>query len=294
MKIKKKKSKPLAKVIRKEVEIVASYSGKIETGKFSNENPFFSLKEVWSGDINQDFIDTRQKTLSQMCYDKFSECEQRSFIDKIQESRKDIRFYPIGKEIYPSVTSIINWDSDFEENTKHIPKNQMREYAARGTIIHIQISHFLKTKEWKEAKDIPETYPYRLIIKKGELGLSFDGYDFRGFFEKYPFEIIQTDGKVINNEHKYAGTYDIKCKMNNIITLCDVKTGSNIDKVNAFQQLTAYAKCIGNEDVKQIVIIPLNNTTKQGFSQPAIEPDMEKYFPLFLENRKMFRERFGI
>lgn len=276
------------------VEIVASYSGKIATGRFENCAPFFSLKETWTGPLDDATISHRQKQLSVLCTEKFEECERRELIAKIQEDRKDIRFYPIGTEVYPSVTSIINWDNDFEEKTNHISPEEMRQYAARGTIIHKQVSIFLETGEWKEPKDIPELYLYRIILKKGSLQLGLEGYDFRGFYEKYPFKKIATDQVVSNSEHKYAGTYDIKGTLDGVVTLFDVKTGSGINKANAFQQLTAYARCKGNEDVKQLMIIPLNNTTKQGFSAPAVEVGTDKYWNAFLENRKNFAERYGV
>lgn len=278
----------------KEVEICASYSGKIATGRFENCSPFFSLKETWTGPLDDATISIRQKQLSVLCEEKFSEVEKRELIAKIQEDRKDIRFYNIDNEMFPSVTSIINWDNDFEEKTQHITPDEMRQYAARGTIIHKQVSIFLDTGEWKEAKDIPELYLYRVILKKGSLGLSMDGYDFRGFYEKYHFTKINTEQIVVNKELKYAGRYDVKGVLDNVVTLFDVKTGSSINKASAFKQLTAYAHTPGNEDVKQLVIVPLNNTTKQGFSAPAIETDVEKYWPAFKEDRKMFESRYGV
>ena len=286
----KKSLKP--KVIT--TEICSSYSGKISTSKFENCSPFFSLKETWTGQLDDATISIRQKQLSVLCEEKFSEVEKRELIAKIQEDRKDIRFYNIGNESFPSVTSIINWDNDFEEKTQHITPDEMRQYAARGTIIHKQVSIFLETGEWKDPKDIPELYLYRVILKKGSLGLSMDGYDFRGFYEKYPFKKIATEQVVFNKEFKYAGTYDIKGLLDGVVTLFDVKTGSSINKSAAFKQLTAYAHTQGNEDVKQLVIVPLNNTTKQGFSAPAIEIDIEKYWPAFKEDRKMFKERYGV
>ncbi|NCB43076.1 MAG: hypothetical protein EOM59_10710 [Clostridia bacterium] len=275
-------------------EICSSYSGKISTSKFENCAPFFSLKETWTGPLTDIDISVRQKQLSVLCEEKFQEVEKRELIAKIQEDRKDIRFYPIGNEMYPSVTSIINWDNDFEEKTKHITQEEMRQYAARGTIIHKQVSVFLDTGEWLDPKDIPELYLYRVILKKGSLGLSMDGYDFRGFYAKYPFKRIATEQIVVNKEYKYAGRYDIKGNMDGAITLMDVKSGSSINKTMAFKQLAAYAHCPGNEDVKQLMIIPLNNSTKQGFSTPAIETDVEKYWPAFKEDRKMFKERYSI
>ena len=181
----KKQAKPKVQSI----EICASYTGKISVAKWENISPFFSVKETRIGHMTDEEIAIRQKQLSVICETRFDDVSKRELIAKIQEDRKDIRFYPIGNESYPSVTSIINWDNDFEEKTQHITPDEMRQYAARGTIIHKQVSIFLDTGEWKEPKDIPELYLYRVILKKGSLGLSMDGYDFRGFYEKYNFSI---------------------------------------------------------------------------------------------------------
>lgn len=269
------------------VEIVASYSGKIATGRYENEAPFFSLKEAWSGMADEEFIkeftEARQSILSNMCYKKFSECEQRALIDKIKEQRKDIRFY--GD--YPSVTSIIGWDEDW-----YITPEQLVQYGARGTIIHKQAEIFLTEGVWKEPKDIPEIYTQMVILKKGSLGLSLDGYDFPAFMTKNPMEIVSTETKVLNDEHRYGGRQDFKAKYKDKVYICDIKTGS-INKTKCFKQLSAYANCPGNEDVQGLMIVPLNSTTQQGYSKAVIEEDVNRYFPMFLDDRKSFTERFG-
>ena len=115
----------------KETEIVASYSGKIATGRFENAAPFFSIKETWT-DVDEEFVQSRQKALHGMCYERFAECEKREIADRIKEQNRHFRFYQINNEQFPSVTSIIGWDADF-----FIPQEQLIQYGARGTIIHI-------------------------------------------------------------------------------------------------------------------------------------------------------------
>ena len=268
-------------------EIVVSYSGKISTGKFENSSPFFSIKESWK-DIDRGFLENRQKELYNICYERFIECERREIADRIKEQRKDIRFYEHKGEQFPSVTSVINWDKDL-----FVSMEQLAQYGARGTILHKQAELFLKTGKVIEPKDIPEIYPDFVILKKGSLGLSLDMYNFPAFFEKHKFDVIELEKTVVNEEHKYAGRCDIKGIYNGKVTLFDIKTGT-IEKIKAFEQLSAYAKSSGNEDVVQLMIIPLNNTTQQGFSKPEICDDFEKYWSLFLQDRKHFYERFGI
>lgn len=272
---------------KQSTEIVASYSGKISTGRWENESPFFSIKEVWT-DVDKEFVSIRQKTLHGLCYERFAECEKRSIADRVKEQFKHLRFYQINNEQFPSVTSIIGWDKDF-----FIPQDQLIEYAARGTIIHKQVEIFLKTNEWPDPANIPEVYPEYVILKKGSLGLTLDGYDFQGFYEKYPFEVLKTETQVFNLEYRYAGRSDIKGVFDGKKSIFDIKTGT-INEEECFKQISAYAKADGNEDVEQMVIVPLNSTTKQGYSKPKVETDIDKYFELFKRDRKLFKQRFSL
>lgn len=272
---------------KQSTEIVASYSGKIATGRFENAQPFFSIKESWT-DVDEDFVKSRQKLLHGLCYERFAECEKREVADRVKEQYKHLRFYQVNNQQYPSVTSIIGWDQDF-----FIPQEQLIQYGARGTIIHKQVEHYLKTNEWPNPQDIPEIYPEYVALQKGSLGLTLDGYNFVDFYKKYPFEFVKTETQCFNTEHLYAGRFDIKGLYDDKVTIFDVKTGS-IDKEKCFKQLAAYAYANGNENVEQMMVIPLNNTTKQGFSKPIISEDIEQYFELFKRDRRLFKDRFGL
>jgi len=273
----------------KQIEIAASYSGTISSGKYENEKPFFSLKETYDNVEDKDFAEKRLKELANICRGKFEEIEKRSQIEKLVKIREDLRFYDIGSLQYPSVTSIISWDKDF-----FIDPIDLKQYAARGTIIHKQVERFLLTQQWPNPKEIPEIYPEYVIVTKGALNLSLDDVDFRGFYEKYPFIASIHEQTVYNTEHLYAGRYDIKGKYNGKITIFDVKTTGSVNKTECMKQLSAYAHCEGNEDVEQLCLIHLNKKTKQGFSAPIIEENVEKYWHLFLDDRKKFKQRFGV
>lgn len=279
------KKKALIKPSLLETEITVTYSGTINTGNYANEKPLFETKEKWSGDLPEGFVELRQQLLFDKCYEKFAECERRSLLDLIKKKRKDIRFY---EGHLPSVTSIINWDADF-----YVTPDELLEYAARGTVVHAQCRIYLETGEWLDPKDIPEVYTQMVTLKKGRLKLSLDGYNFRGFKAKNPFDAIQTEKTVFNRELGYAGTQDIKYKRGNVIGLADIKTGSP-DKVKAMKQLSAYAACAGNEDVEELTIIPLNCTTQQGWSKPVIEEDPKRFLPMFIDDLNAFKERFSL
>jgi hypothetical protein len=272
---------------RKEIEIVASFSGKIATGKFENEQPFYSIKETWT-DVEDQFIQIRQKELEDMCYSRFLAVEERSIVEKIRAQRADMRFYTKDGKQYPSVTSIIGWDADM-----FVAPAQLLQYAARGTILHRQAEIYMLTKQWVDPKDIPELYPEYVIVTKGDLGLRFDDVDFRAFYEKHPIEPIETEVKLFNDEYRYAGRSDLFGLYEGKPTMCDIKTGSAVDKEYAFKQLAAYSKCMPVQP-EQMMVIHLNGKTKQGFSAPIISDKIEEYFQLFLKDRKAFRNRFGI
>lgn len=277
----------MAEPTKQSTEIVSSYTGTISTSRFENAKPFFSIKETWT-DADEEFVQQRQKLLHGLCYERFAECEKREVADRVKEQFKHLRFYQINNEQFPSVTSIIGWDTDF-----FIPQDQLIEYAARGTIIHKQVEIYLKTKEWVAPENIPEVYPEYVILKKGSLGLTLDGYDFQAFYEKHPFEVLKTETQVFNLEYRYAGRADIKGIFDGKVSILDIKTGS-INEESCFKQLAAYARADGNEDVEQMVIIPLNSTTKQGYSKPKVETDIDKYFELFKRDRKLFKQRFSL
>jgi len=183
--------------------------------------------------------------------------------------------------------------------------DELSQYGARGTIIHKQIEIFLKTGEWKEPKNIPEIFPDWLTMANGNLALTLDGYDFRSFYKDYPFKVIDLEKTVLNHDLRYGGRLDIKCIIEStnkgkwekepvlfdVATILDIKTGT-IDKTKHLKQQTAYAKC--EIDVKQFGIIPLNATTKQGYSKPIVESDMEKYWTLFTSDRAKFKKRYGV
>lgn len=277
------------KPVLKEVEIVASYSGTISSGRFENEKPFYSLKEVWTGEPDNDFIVERQGVLQKMCYSRFAEVEKKSLVEKILKQRADLRFYQVGTNQYPSVTSVIGWDDDF-----FIDQMELTQYASRGTILHKQVELFLQSGKWVDPKDLPEVAADYVIVKKGSLGLALDDVDFQAYYKAHPFETILTEQKFINNTHRYAGRNDVKALYKGVVTLFDVKTGATVNKAKAFKQLAAYANCEGNEDVGQIGVIHLTNKNKCGFAKPIIDDNIERYFNLFLNDRKVFEQRFGL
>jgi len=279
------------KAMKRTIRVSASFGGKISTGSWENMSPNFSAEETFEveGDSLQ-VIDKRQKELHDLCYRQFQDVAHKATVERIEKEFKNIRFYtaPNGKK-YPSVTSIRDFDSAF-----FISDADLYEYAAQGNINDIRVKHFIKTGQWIEPMKLEACWPHCHTLKTGNLNLSLDCGDFPGFLAKYPIAEMVVGEPVFNNEYEYAGEPDFigipKFKeAEPIKSVCDVKR--SVDKLKAFVQMAAYAKCL---DLKQMVIVPLNESTEQKFSKPIVSRDVDGYFEMFLNKRKAFRKRYGI
>jgi len=268
--------------------ITASMSGKISDGEFGNENPFFSIQQTLQGPMTLEETREMEQELYGLCLSLYKQREQQAYADRIRKVRKDLRFYvdPETKTQVPSVSSILNWDADF-----YVSPEELMQYAAQGSITHLQVAKYWETGEWIAPKEIKEAYPYLVTMKRGGLKLTTNGVDFKGFLEKYPFKALSWEKPVLNMEHRYGGTYDFVAEdKDGIVTLCDVKRTA--DPVKNFAQMAAYAKCL--PDVKQLCIIVLNDKTKQGWSKPTFTGDIDLHFQYFLQQRRAFRDSFGL
>jgi len=277
------------------MKINVSFTGVISTGEFENERPFFSLEDELQGtDIE---IKERQEQLYSFCRDMFDKVQKESITRKLEKIRKDLRFYPRNNEQYPSVTSILGWDDDF-----YISEEDLLQYSAQGEINHLKLNYFIEKGNWCEAKKIPEAHFHIVILKKGSLNLPADSGNLPGFLEKYPIKFTDSEKVVYNDEHRYAGRRDAYGKViinedwkklgaKDVPTLFDLKRHKN-DMKN-LKQLAAYAQA-SEETIKQLIVIPINDDTKQGFSKPTVTQDIDAYFKMFLQDREQFKKRFGI
>jgi len=296
--------------LKRVIKVSAGFGGKVPTGSYQNMSPSFYAEETFEvddgtaydsdGTIKQyapppdinTMIVSRQKELQAICYQNFVAEAERAKILKIQGDRKDFRWYPAPNgEQFISVTSILNYDTNFL-----IDEDELKQYASQGNIIHAQVAEFIKTGEWKNPKDIEGTGPDLFILKSGSLKLALDGWDFPAFLKKYPLEGMQNGFPVLSLKHRYGGTPDLDtCLYEGVPTLPDVKRTP--DKVKNFMQMAAYEMArreMGFKQNQQMMIIPLNDKTDQGFSKPIISKDIEKYFELFLYKRKEFKRVYGV
>lgn len=252
---------------------------------FSASEEFeFDGDDVVVGDV----ISTRQQELQAICYQNFEMEANKAKILKIQEDRKDFRFYklPNGEEV-PSVTSILNYDSEFLMDSE-----ELKQYASQSTINHVRVEEYIKTGIWKDPKDIEGITADMFILKKGNLGLDYDSCDFPEFVKKFNVKDLKNGSLLLNEKERYGGTSDGECTYEGIPTIFDIKRTA--DKTKNFQQMSAYAKCSGMEHIKQMMIIVLNDKTERGFSKPIISTDINKYYELFQFKRREFKKVYSI
>ncbi len=292
--------------LRKNIEISASFSGKISTGAWENMNPFFSIKEnielMETEFFTDEQIKIRQSELQKICVDQFKREAEIAYQEKVAKAYKNIRFYD-GKDglKYPSTTSVINMDSDF-----FVSPEDLYQYACRGTVIHKLIETYLTTGKVVSPKDLPEIAFETMTVLTGSLGLSLDDINFVGFFADYPIKIIELEKTIINDEHRFGGRLDILCQVDSKNPgkwskvegvefdkdlVIDIKTTGTLDKTKGFIQQASYCQTLG---VTQAVLAHMNKDTVQGFSKPVFTNKIDSYFSMFLAMRKKFQERYGL
>jgi hypothetical protein len=275
--------------MKHKIKVSSGFQGVIPTGSFQNSRPSFNAEVEFEVDTKEEVtlaVEVMQEELYRICRDKFDNVAEQEKIVKIKNDRKDFRFYLKDGQEYPSVTSILNYDSDFL-----IADDELKQYASQGNIIHAQVAEYITTGQWKNPKDIEGTTADLFILKTGSLQLSLDGWDFLAFLNKYPMEKLKNGEQVFNDKERYAGLPDGYGLYLGIPSIFDIKRTQ--EKTKNFMQMSAYAKA-SKEEVKQMIIIPLNDKTEQGFSKPIISSDIDKYFELFLYKRKEFKKVYGV
>lgn len=288
--------------MKRKLKIEASFSGVLPTGSYANMRPGFSA----SMEFEQEFqtvdelnlaIESAQQELQTICYQSFEREAEKAKILKIKEDIKNFRFYKTESgEEYPSVTSITNFDKEF-----FVEDEDLKLYCAQGNIIDAEIRNFVKTGKWTPSSELLECTADRFILKsrktsKGKT-LSLDGWDFQAFLAKYPIKNLRSIEKpVFNDQYRYAGTPDLMGEYEGLETLVSIKRTKS--KTDNFTQDSAYAKCKGMENIKQILVVEMKSEedggNKQGFAKPLVTTEIEKYFELFLRQRSDFKKIYGV
>ena len=162
----------------------------------------------------------------------------------------DRRVYKRGEGVYyPSVTTILQYmpkNKFFETWMKDVGHNAdliMRKAGKEGTQVHEAAEKLVLGEEisWMDeyGRAKYSQIVWEMILK------------FADFWKTHKPELISSEQFVWSDEHKYAGTADIVCKMNGEVWLIDLKTSNSIHKSYDLQ-LASYAK--GLEESRDIKI----------------------------------------
>lgn len=205
---------------------------------------------------------------------------------------------------YPSVTTVLSAVYPII-----FPEYKLRQYAARGWIVHAQIRHFLQTGRWeRDLMKIPRTEEEMLrmcrdieILRTGSLGLSWHDCNFPGFWEKHgklfkPWKDRTGENTCFNDQYRYFGTSDWPCLYKDEPTMVDFKTSMHYPAIRMdkfFKQTAAYSKCEASGEIKQMVIVPINPGNKCGFGRPMISRSVDFYFNWFARDRLIFNRMYG-
>ncbi len=275
------------------IEIETSFGGVISEAPYENVKPAYRDKLFIDIEDCDDEIEIRKRYRG-MLHD-----EQRMAFELLRGQLKaelvQLQFENViireknGKQ-YPSVTSIISWMKDW-----HISKDDLIQYAARGTIVHKLIEYYIHNQIWLMLEDLSEKDQEMDVeittMLQGGKKLLIEDCSFQKFFEVHgkDFEISETEVTVYNEEHKYSGRMDAEGLYKGIKSIIDYKTGKSWD----FKQLAAYAEC--REDIKQLVVCPVGPTdNKTGVMKPVVCENVKSEFKKFLRDRVEFKKRFGI
>ena len=265
--------------MKKTYELNYGNKATINTGNYENLSPMFNIKTIV--ETNGEAIDIKAEfeTMKKLVEEQLNQAIQEVKDKEKLKLLTNVRFYERDGKKYPSVTSIISMGEKLD-----IPNIDL--YSLRGELLHKIPSQYIK--EGVLYTKIEEDLKKKLLpiggIDEHLKYLSYITEDERMVFKNSEVEVF-------NDEHLYAGRYDADGTFDKEISFVDFKSGElNKNRTEeAFMQLAAYAKC--HNDVKTIVIYPINHKSKK---EPIVTNDIDKYFSLFLVKREEFKKKFGI
>src|SRR3990167_789858 len=279
----------------------ASYTGVLPTAPYANARPGYTAEVEFECDPHEygnetllAFISGKQKELQEICYTNFKGDESKAIVERINRERLEFRFYYMkdGSPV-PSVTSILGVDKDW-----FVEAEKLRILASESNVRHGLVREYIKTGKMPLEPSSVDGIEFDYMLSK-KAGIEVNGMGFLNFIEAYPLTNMQNGEPVISEEHRYGGTPDFWCvpkanekeEIKAESTCCDVKRTPDVHE--NMMQIAAYIKASGKE-CKQMLVIPINDKTKQGFSKPIVSSAVDKYFGMFLKKRADFKKRYGI
>ena len=264
-------------------EIVSSFSAVVPIGSYENLRPGFEIRmDMAEGDN----LDEAFKYANGYIKNMLESFANNAKADLIQKQYANIRLYEKDGKKYPSVTSILGWDTDWK-----ITEDELQQYGSRGTIVHKLIELYLTEGKWRDPLEISELENDVAILMGGSKKLSWKDCSYIPAVEAImsDLKVLKQEAELYNDENLYAGRVDVICLYKGKKTILDFKTGTTTD----MRQLAAYSAC--EEGIESLVIIPVGPTdNKSGVKKPIACTDIVGEFKKFLYARSTFRSRFGI
>jgi len=193
------------------------------------------------------------------------------------------------------------WYFNEKKNIYRPSSSWISSYYPKG----VEFYKWLASKGWDEAQAIKEAAGEKgskvhlaceLLVKGNSLKMTDKLYNgrtgeeeeitveeweaimsFADWFKATKPEVILTETTIENNKVNYAGTIDLKCKINGEIYIVDYKTSTYIWPSSELQ-LASYKHAEGMEDVQKVAILQLGyRKNKMGYKFTEID-DAWVYF----------------
>lgn len=191
----------------------------------------------------------------------------------------DARFYQIGGNFYPSVTTILQAypkDAGFYKWLKDVGNDAdaVRDAAGeRGTTVHKLTELYDDGMEVSLIKPV-QINPFdsvdRIQYSMQEWAM-FERYV--NFRNRFPLEILASEMQLISETFQEAGTLDRYVILNNKRMIIDIKTSNQIYD-HYWLQLAAYKRMfeeVSVQKVDQVAILWLNAKTRTDGTKGAIQ-----------------------
>lgn len=290
--------------MKRDIHVGVNLGAVLSSGPYENLRPEFVFDATYKDvegfpryDFERDLdhaIEAQQKAYEKL-YKQIEHVEAQAMQKAIEKFHKDIKWYTDEKtgERWPSVTSVIDFANPIEW---FVDKDRLRGLAARGQVVDMVLQQFIKDKgsHWTNPEDIPDAIRHLTIMK--DIGVEISG-NLPAFVDKFEVKFISGHCNVFNKKDKYGGQPDCICTFGDdqILVIADLKS-FNPDakgKIRTLKQCAAYAMAHETK-VDKIAIIPIHGGNQQGYSKPVITDEIEKYYEMFLADRKVFFDTFGI
>jgi len=294
----------------KDIHIGVQLGAVVSSGPYENLKPHFDFQVTYKdvaefpGKQFEDDLskaEDAQKVAYERLFKQVEYVERQAHQKAVEKFHKSIRWYTDEKtgDRWPSVTSVIDFANPIDW---FVSKERLRGLAARGQVVDIVLQEFIKTQiadkdgigHWTSADEIPECHRHITIMR--DMDYQIEG-NLPAFVDKFDVKFVSGHETVINRKDKYGGQPDAYATFGDdkAVVLIDLKSfnpDSN-GRTRTLKQTAAYAMASKTKPDK-IGIMPIHGKNQQGYSKPIIESDIAKYYKMFLADRKVFTETFGI